>query len=453
MDNFAKEVSTKYIKDANIAMMMFENENWAAKKKLIGNSGTNNQVNDTDCMGDGDQSSLRKFKHAQVHRDIWSAGGDTSDLISCNAMPPFVMACMFGRVELVAEFLEKASNQAEKEQLLETRYGILRLTPLILTVIGHKTLSIRDKKVSRRPVEVVRVLIQHGVRVDARDLCGKTVIHYTCGPLCDVGDNTALSVADLCIARATELAISPPLVDVQDRTGAVPLQQAVMLNREDLVSFLCSKHGANASIADNDGCSPTSIAVPGTTIFGLIRNIINKNAAKQFKCTCLVCGGGSDEVNILVCSGCKIAKYCSRECQKLHWKQEHKKVCALSNGVGFTVHIDSTNIQTIGNFRGSVVVRGKTWDGLSPPAGVAMGEYFDVKIQCGFSPETPMVLYPKEKTPELHITTENCPTVKELFDTIRAFKPCDGRKAYFRAKLVRAGELFVSSEQIFVRKW
>lgn len=446
MDSLAESVSRVF---QNAAPTSIGNENWVAKKLKIGQSGTNNKLNDMDSFGDGDQSPLKRHDFAQVHREVWSEGGDTEELVFRNALPPFVMACMLGKADVVADCLEKATTPDEKKKLLETRYGILRLSPLFLVIIAHKTIILGPAHL-RKPVEVVRVMIKHGVRVDARDLCGKTVIHYACGMLCDADDPTALSVADLCITRAKELDLTPPLVDIQDRMGGVPLQQAIMLNRVDLVTFLCIKHGANATIKDHDGASPETMAFHGSTIFDVIRKAINKKKTTEFKSTCMVCEGG-DESNILRCSGCKIAGYCSKECQKSHWK-EHKKVCALSSGTGFTVTIDPTPLNSA-NLRGNGWITGKTWDGKSPPPGVAMGEFFDVKIQVGFDPSTPMLLYPKEKTPMLGITRENCPSAKELFDLIRAFKPCDGRKAYFRAKLMRPGELFISSDQVFVRKW
>jgi len=30
-----------------------------------------------------------------------------------------------------------------------------------------------------------------------------------------------------------------------------------------------------------------------------------------------------------MCSGCRSVKYCSAECQKLHWKSDHKKACKI----------------------------------------------------------------------------------------------------------------------------
>jgi ankyrin repeat protein len=32
-----------------------------------------------------------------------------------------------------------------------------------------------------RCVDVVLLLLQHGARVDAKDVCGKTALHYICG--------------------------------------------------------------------------------------------------------------------------------------------------------------------------------------------------------------------------------------------------------------------------------
>ena len=40
---------------------------------------------------------------------------------------------------------------------------------------------------------------------------------------------------------------------------------------------------------------------------------------------CFRCG--KENCN-LKCANCKVARYCSKECQKLHWKH-HKKVCVI----------------------------------------------------------------------------------------------------------------------------
>ena len=38
---------------------------------------------------------------------------------------------------------------------------------------------------------------------------------------------------------------------------------------------------------------------------------------------CLRCGATGD---LRICAGCRVARYCSAECQRAHWKQ-HKKSC------------------------------------------------------------------------------------------------------------------------------
>lgn len=44
---------------------------------------------------------------------------------------------------------------------------------------------------------------------------------------------------------------------------------------------------------------------------------------KAPKGNCFMCGKSSKAV----CAKCKVMKYCSKECQKKHWKEGHKKVC------------------------------------------------------------------------------------------------------------------------------
>lgn len=43
---------------------------------------------------------------------------------------------------------------------------------------------------------------------------------------------------------------------------------------------------------------------------------------------CFQCGKGNDNsVELRLCGGCKVVRFCSRKCQKLSWKQEHGKEC------------------------------------------------------------------------------------------------------------------------------
>ena len=68
------------------------------------------------------------------------------------------------------------ASSASKNQLLEFRIGVLRATPLMLTVLGC---AMHNQ--GERCVDVVLLLLQHGARVDAKDVCGKTALHYICG--------------------------------------------------------------------------------------------------------------------------------------------------------------------------------------------------------------------------------------------------------------------------------
>jgi hypothetical protein len=52
-----------------------------------------------------------------------------------------------------------------------------------------------------------------------------------------------------------------------------------------------------------------------------------------------------------------------------------------------------------------------------------------------------------------YVKPEDCPKFRELYDLISSFTPCQGRKAYFKAKITAKGVIFVSSQQLFVKKW
>jgi hypothetical protein len=103
--------------------------------------------------------------------------------------------------------LEECPDQDARTALLETRFSLFRLSPIFFAAIGFGTIravggASNDGSAN---VEVVRLLLKHGARPDARDVCGKTIVHYCCGPLCKPGSKVLLDMADFCITRAAEL--------------------------------------------------------------------------------------------------------------------------------------------------------------------------------------------------------------------------------------------------------
>ena len=148
---------------------------------------------------------------AQYHRQIW-AGGEIASLLLNNKIPPdsFAMHCLKGDAAACSaqasfaisfksffflpsltsheadskpctqhpHLCAQISSSASKRELIEFRTGVLRATPLMLTILGC---AIYQRHSFVDVIDVCRLLLQHGARVDARDVCGKTALHYICG--------------------------------------------------------------------------------------------------------------------------------------------------------------------------------------------------------------------------------------------------------------------------------
>jgi hypothetical protein len=55
----------------------------------------------------------------------------------------------------------------------------------------------------------------------------------------------------------------------------------------------------------------------------------NQNVKNRVFNFCAMCEQGAKERKMQFCSRCKVCPYCSKDCQKAHWKK-HKKVCTPS---------------------------------------------------------------------------------------------------------------------------
>lgn len=221
-------------------------------------------------------------------------------------------------------------------------------------------------------------------------------------------------------------------MDFPDRFGNVALHDTVIARRLDLVRYLVVKHGANPTIADNYNVTPISVALPGP-VCDLLIECKNKEEYKEHKSRCAKCHKVG--VDTLRCGKCRVANYCSRDCQVAHWKM-HKAQC--------NAH-DATHVIIAPGPLNKTPTSQESWRG-KPPVGVAVDAYFDVKIQLclhqdeaglplGPDPEGAYMLYNQARDISMFVADKHCPQRRVLFDLIQGVPECGGLKAYFKAKV------------------
>ena len=91
-----------------------------------------------DFKGDGDQSAILTEVNAQFHRYLFSCGENTDYCLKHNLFPNFNLYVMSGNVERCYYILNSCRTKEEKQQLLETRYGIQRFSALFFAFLGQR---------------------------------------------------------------------------------------------------------------------------------------------------------------------------------------------------------------------------------------------------------------------------------------------------------------------------
>ena len=202
--------------------------------------------------------------------------------------------------------------------------------------------------------------------------------------------------------------------------------------------------------------------------------------------TCLECGK-SNAKN--VCSKCKVAKYCSRDCQRSHWKQhkatctppdaEGKEVATVNLGVGgmpeqldhgyyMTVNNDtsrssSMKVEKMSKKKGSskkekegmfvVKVQVPLMDPAmrmhaNPAAammGMALGGHQEDDSCC--------MCYDAKRKLNIQISKRNCPDAPKLAAAIRS-RGVQGLKAYLNAYMTPENELkILFNEMLPMQSW
>ena len=264
----------------------------------------------------------------------------------------------------------------------------------------------------------------------------------------------------------------PLLTDIQDRLGAVSLHELVMpsecpkANVAETAEFLLKKWNTSIYTQDCDGCSPIEMASGMGQLYGegAVVKLIMEAAIKKGRDTakarrlCANCNRACHVVaELSECTLCKVVPYCSRDCQKQHWKV-HKKECAgLSSGVqlGSPKEFETGMYFTrISNQKG---MNGRNMNGRSmkygsgykKPRGVKFDEKFVIKCQ-GNSDMTPILIYDETRGCNFHLGPEQ-KGFKEILETIRNEPAWLGRKTFMKASFDESGICTVYTDRAGVK--
>ena len=295
-------------------------------------SSSDGALNAADAFGDGDQSPLVGEGGAALAA-YCARGGNFQPFARPRRYTPFFRACAWGDARAAVEALVGAtapgSGAGALSELLERRESALRKPPLHACCSGAKNVpgtggwpldaAQQRALASRIPDSALtaRFLLDAGAKPRARDVLGDTALHCCCGAN---ATPASLAIAALLAQR------DPGLVDEKNRLGDAPLRAAVRAGRADVVAALVALGAA----IDDGGAEPLAeIAVGRADVVAALAGATTAAAAGG---ACAHCAAGGAASDLLRCARCRAVAYCSRKCQRAHWKA-HKPLCAEPTGV------------------------------------------------------------------------------------------------------------------------
>mmetsp|Transcript_13369 Transcript_13369/g.20635 ORF Transcript_13369/g.20635 Transcript_13369/m.20635 type:complete len:560 (+) Transcript_13369:125-1804(+) len=273
----------------------------------------------------------------------------------------------------------------------------------------------------------------------------------------------------------------PLLTDIQDRLGSVSLQEIIIPSEapgtivDQTAEFLLKKHNTSIYTEDCDGCSPIQMVSGMGQLAGqravskLVMEAATKKgretrkARKQEGLTCANCNDCFDESKgekLLVCSRCKVVRYCGRDCQVQHWK-EHKKECVKLSSQSDGVTLGPPSEFSLGDGMSSLVhsLRGggsnlSQESEYKKPRGKKYNEKFVIKCQ-GNEASCPLLIYDQTRTCQFYLRPEQ-KGFKEILQAIRNEPAWQGRKTFMKASFDKSGVCTVYPEKAGVKshyKW
>ncbi|XP_035682089.1 ankyrin-3-like [Branchiostoma floridae] len=167
-------------------------------------------------------------------------------------------------------------------------------------------------------LDIMRLLLRKGASFMKRLPGGYTLLHLA-------AHKGKTEAAELLVQHGATL-------DVLDSCQNTPLMAAAYSNNIDTVRRLIEL-GARPDLTD--GGMAQRLGIDGSTkkhvytrpMSTCIRLIHEARRSKLLRCCNPKCGKPGYRKKLKLCAGCKLTRYCSRDCQKQHWSVGHKKCC------------------------------------------------------------------------------------------------------------------------------
>lgn len=233
-----------------------------------------------------------------------------------------------------------------------------------------------------------------------------------------------------------------------------------------MFGILLDKHGARLDIVDVDGISPQEMAVMNGAAMSSVAELVKNRAIrgaraiyKAAKRQCSQCAKveTADEP-LRLCSNCKTAQYCSKECQTKHWREAgHKEACKkAAEERSKTVVLEQPKrtspykySRTISFSNPSLTLPSD--DSYQKPDYVAVGELFHIKVQCSNS-GMPMLIYDKSRQCQFYYG-HGQRGYAEMYEKVREEKMFDGKKTDLAASFDKFGNCTVYLGTSKLKKW
>ncbi|KAF7290581.1 hypothetical protein MIND_01298200 [Mycena indigotica] len=387
----------------------------------------------------------------QTLRELYRRESLNMDISKLSA---FTQAVFMGMFDVVKQLVEQgtAPDLSGTETPFCTGYASW-------VVLGAQR-SAQGPPGSLRHLETLEFLLTHGALPDIQDILGHTALHHatTC-------PRETLDLTRCLLKHGAN-------VNHLNRFGEISLFGTMQLNLVATIDILL-EHGADIDIVPADGLTCRQFYLKlGPQVAAVMNKWIVKrsggDALPRLDKSCDSCGKKPEGFDLKQCAKCRVARYCSRECQEKEWPTHKKKCKAFSS--------DATVVlKPIYGKYSHTIPLAETGRGLSgyPTQAKAFsksqtrgshepkktGKSLVVKVQVPFTDDpvlraSGLLVYSKTRDLACTINREDAPEEYDRISEVVRSKSITGAKGYFVAELESKDRLVVKiSELLADQPW